>query len=79
MVELACLENKCAGNRTEGSNPSLSAKKSTQVALFLFTELNVVALDVAVGDTAAFERAAQAHHLLEARLLDDWPKVAYLP
>ena len=26
MVELACLENKCASNGTEGSNPSLSAK-----------------------------------------------------
>ena len=25
MVELACLENKCASNGTEGSNPSLSA------------------------------------------------------
>jgi histidine triad (HIT) family protein len=25
VVELACLENKCAGNGTEGSNPSLSA------------------------------------------------------
>lgn len=24
-VELACLENKCAGNGTEGSNPSPSA------------------------------------------------------
>ena len=26
MVELACLENKCAFMGTEGSNPSLSAK-----------------------------------------------------
>jgi hypothetical protein len=25
VVELACLENKCASNGTEGSNPSLSA------------------------------------------------------
>jgi hypothetical protein len=25
VVELACLENKCAGNRTVGSNPTLSA------------------------------------------------------
>jgi hypothetical protein len=26
VVELACLENKCASNGTEGSNPSLSAR-----------------------------------------------------
>ena len=26
VVELACLENKCALTGTEGSNPSLSAK-----------------------------------------------------
>ncbi len=25
MVEGACLENRCAGNRTGGSNPFLSA------------------------------------------------------
>ena len=26
VVELACLENKCAFTGTEGSNPSLSTK-----------------------------------------------------
>ena len=28
MVEGAALEKQCAGNRTEGSNPSLSAKNN---------------------------------------------------
>ena len=29
MVELDALEKRCAGNGTEGSNPSLSAKLRT--------------------------------------------------
>ncbi len=36
MVELACLENKCAFTGTEGSNPSLSA---------IIIELGAVVLD----------------------------------
>ena len=31
MVECGGLENRCAGNRTEGSNPSLSATASCSV------------------------------------------------
>jgi hypothetical protein len=42
VVELACLENKCAGNRTEGSNPSPSARKrgghGKAMAVSLFEE-----------------------------------------
>ena len=34
MVEWARLESVCAGNRTEGSNPSLSANKSDFFTLF---------------------------------------------
>jgi hypothetical protein len=30
VVEGAALEKQCAGNRTEGSNPSLSARKIMQ-------------------------------------------------
>ena len=36
MVELACLENKCAGNGTEGSNPSLSASYWIRRGRFVF-------------------------------------------
>ena len=38
MADRDGLENRCTGNRTEGSNPSLSASKEPQsiAALFLF-------------------------------------------
>ena len=36
MVEGNGLENRRAGNRTEGSNPSLSAKKKRQEHLSFF-------------------------------------------
>ena len=33
MVEGACLENRCAGDRTGGSNPFPSAKGANQVVM----------------------------------------------
>ena len=36
VVELACLENKCAFTGTEGSNPSLSAIKKVECLLNFF-------------------------------------------
>ena len=35
MVERGGLENRCAGNSTEGSNPSLSASNKHNVLFYL--------------------------------------------
>ena len=35
MVEGAALEKQCTGNRIEGSNPSLSAKKVVDYFVFI--------------------------------------------
>ena len=40
MVEGAALEKRCAGNGTEGSNPSLSAMKNEPAFVGLFFMLN---------------------------------------
>ena len=37
MVDRDGLENRCTGNRTEGSNPSLSANKGVNQQIMRFT------------------------------------------
>ena len=37
MVDRDGLENRCTGNRTEGSNPSLSANKGVNQQVMRFT------------------------------------------
>lgn len=40
MVDRDGLENRCTGNRTEGSNPSLSANKGVNQQVVRFTPFN---------------------------------------
>ena len=64
MVELACLENKCAFIGTEGSNPSLSAMNEMRKIIESLLALYLIALALCSSEyktSSSFSRSISAH------------------
>lgn len=63
MVELDGLENRCAGNRTEGSNPSPSAKPKTYVGVWRSSVARTVRDGEVAGSNPVTPTMKDARHL----------------